>query len=106
MFDVEAFVKEKWPKGLPLRCREKDRKDGDSEAAIMYFGGDFKLLWNPDNAAETEAARVAFESLRDKGFQAFKVEGERGDKGDQLPRAKFDPRVGKMIMAPAIQGGI
>ena len=64
--------------------------------------GDTKLIWDPGNATEVEAARSTFDSLRAKGFMAYRVTG-LGNKGEVLQR--FDPSVEKMILAPAPRGG-
>lgn len=102
MFDVEAFVREGWPEGLPMRTG-KDAKPGDHELAVMYFGGDFKLIWDPANHEETEAARASYKRLKEKGFAGFKVTGKDAEKGEQIK--DFDPEAGRLIMAPPVRGG-
>lgn len=65
--------------------------------------GDTRVMWDPDNADEVEAARAAFDKLRgEKKFVAYKV-AEPGDKGEVI--REFDPQAGKIILAPPMVGG-
>lgn len=72
------------------------------ELRIMGHEGDTKVIWDPENTDEVEAAEEQFDKLTDKGFLAFKVKKD-GDKGRKI--TKFDPDTGKIIMAPPIVGG-
>lgn len=73
------------------------------EMAVMdRRAGDVKVIWDPDNEVEVEAARAQFDSLTGKGYMAYAVEA-RGRKGTQI--RTFDPAVEKMILAPALVGG-
>lgn len=73
------------------------------EMAIMdRNAGDLKVIWDPDNEHEVEAAREQFDALRKKGYLAYTV-GERGRKGAQINT--FDPASEKLILAPALVGG-
>jgi hypothetical protein len=74
-----------------------------SEMAIMDRSGDTKLIWDPDNADEVANAKRTFDDLLKKGFMAFKVEGRKGDKGEQIKT--FDPKAEKLILTPAMAGG-
>lgn len=71
--------------------------------ARMDRTGDTKTIWSKDNADEVAAAKAQFDSLRKKGFLAFKVTGARGEKGEQI--TAFDANLGKIILAPPMQGG-
>lgn len=64
--------------------------------------GDLKVMWDPKNEDETEAAEAQFDSLVDKGYKAFSVKKD-GEKGKQI--SKFDSDAGKIIMVPALVGG-
>lgn len=68
----------------------------------MRKAGDTKVIWDPDNDDEVDAAEAQFDSLIDKGFKAFKVKKD-GDKGTQIK--KFKPDLGKIIMVPALVAG-
>jgi len=41
--------------------------------------------------------------LRGKGFSAFLVTGAKGEQGEQI--REFDPKAGRIILIPALQGG-
>jgi hypothetical protein len=73
------------------------------EMSILDSTGDTKVVWDPDNDDECDAAEAQFNSLLKKGFAAFEV-GKKGKKTDEVVR-KFDPELGKLIMVPAMQGG-
>jgi len=73
------------------------------EMAIQDASGDTKIMWSKDNEDEVEVARETFNKLIKKGFAAFRVEGKKGDKGEQI-RA-FDPDAERLIMIPQLAGG-
>lgn len=72
------------------------------ELAEMNKTGDTKSQWDRNNAAEVAAARATFDTLRGKGFAAYKLTGD-GSRGEQL--LTFDPAAERIIMVPAFQGG-
>ena len=65
--------------------------------------GDTKIMWDSDKEEEVETARSTFEKLVGKGYAAFKVKNEKGDKGEQI--RKFDPCLERMILIPQLRGG-
>lgn len=69
----------------------------------VITAGDTKLIWDSDNKDEIDSARETFERLTKKGYSAFLVEG-KGDKGERMK--KFDPNAEKIILVPAMQGGV
>jgi hypothetical protein len=69
--------------------------------SILDPTGDTRIAWSPGNADEVEAARTMFNTFKDKGYLAYRVEGN--DKGSVIRR--FDPQVGDIIMSPQMQGG-
>jgi hypothetical protein len=73
------------------------------EMSILGRTGDTKIIWNPENEAEVEAAREHFNALRAKHMLAFSVK-RNGDKGEQI--TEFDPEAKSIILAPQIRGGI
>lgn len=73
------------------------------EMSILDSTGDTKVMWDPDNQDECEAAEAQFNSLKKKGYTAFEV-GNKGKKSDEQIET-FDPELGKMIMVPAMRGG-
>lgn len=72
------------------------------ELRIMGSKGDTKVIWDPDNEDEVEAAEEQFDNLMAKDFLAFKVKKD-GEKGSKIK--KFDPDAGKIIMTPPLAGG-
>ena len=73
------------------------------EMSILNHEGDTKVIWDPKNDDECEAAEEQFDSLMEKGFTAFEV-GAKGKKTKRVVK-EFDPDLGKLIMVPALQGG-
>lgn len=69
---------------------------------VLDRTGDTRTQWNPNNPDEVALARETFESLRKKGYFAFRVLGN-GDKGEQI--REFDPAAGSIILAPQLVGG-
>lgn len=72
------------------------------ELAIISAEGDTKVMWDPTNDDETEAAEAQFDRLVKKGFTAFSVKKD-GEKGKKI--SKFDAEAGKIIMVPKMVGG-
>jgi len=70
--------------------------------AIISNEGDTKVIWDPENSDEIEAAEAQFDALVKKGFTAFRVK-KNGDQGKKI--TDFDPDAGKIIMVPKIVGG-
>ena len=58
------------------------------ELRVVDPTGDSKLIWDPKNEEEVEAAENMFDELMEKHFQAFTVKKD-GSKGRMLK--KFDP---------------
>ena len=72
--------------------------------AKMGEEGDTKVMWDKDNPAEVEAARVQFETLTKKHrYLAFRAEGKKGEKGEQI--REFDPDAERIILVPPMVGG-
>ena len=64
--------------------------------------GDTKTTWNPDNEDETAAAKATYETLKKKGYQAFRTTSS-GEKSTRLE--SFDPKAGVILMVPQLKGG-
>lgn len=77
-------------------------KDGKGMMHILDKTGDTKVIWDSKNADEVDAAEAQFDSLRSKGFIAYKV-NKKGDKGEVI--TTFDPTAEKIILSPPIVGG-
>jgi hypothetical protein len=73
------------------------------ELSVLGREGDTKVIWNRSNADEVENARRTFKDLRDKGFTAYSVTGEKGEKGSII--YNFDPNAERIIMVPRVAGG-
>lgn len=72
------------------------------ELCVMDRTGDTKMIWNPNNTDEVEAAQATFDRLKKKGYLAYKVTAG-GEKGEVITR--FDASAEKIIMAPPVVGG-
>lgn len=72
------------------------------ELSWLSKEGDTKVIWDPKNEDEVEAAEAQFDALIDKGFAAYKVKKD-GSKGRKI--SQFDEKAGKIIMVPAVMGG-
>lgn len=72
------------------------------ELLILDETGHSKSIWDTSDSAQVEAAKATFNSLKDKGYIAYKV-ADNGDKGEIMH--SFDAHAGKMIMSPPIVGG-
>jgi hypothetical protein len=91
--------------GIPaLQVMDLDwpEQAGHGMIAVMSNGGDHKQMWDSRNEVEVEAARVTFETLREKGYIAYTVNKE-GNKGEII--REFDPAAEKIILSPPMQGG-
>lgn len=64
--------------------------------------GDTKLIFDPDNPDEVEAAEVQFNDLVAKGFTAYEVEKD-GSQGSKMK--KFKAKAGRIILVPKLKGG-
>ena len=64
--------------------------------------GDTKVIWDPENKDEVDAAKAQFKTLKAKGFQAYEVK-KGGEKGK--PMSEFDSEAAMIIMIPKIAGG-
>lgn len=76
---------------------------GQSVMAVMNTDGDKKTIWNRANTVEVEAARKEFKHFKDSGYIAYKVQGEKGERGEVL--SEFDPQAERIIFAPPMRGG-
>lgn len=72
------------------------------EMRTLAAQGDIKSIWDPKNDEECEAAEEQFDTLIEKGYNAFKV-GRTGKKGVKID--EFDRDAGKIILVPPLAGG-
>jgi hypothetical protein len=72
------------------------------ELRTLNETGDTKVIWDPDNSDEVNAAKAQFETLKKKKFTAYSVK-KGGEKNKQI--SEFDPDAGMIIMVPQIVGG-
>jgi len=73
------------------------------ELAILSAEGDTKVIWDPSNNDESEAAKCQFDMLIGKGFNIFKVGKNHEKTGGAIK--KFPKTAGKLIAVPKIVGG-
>jgi ribosomal protein L19E len=71
--------------------------------AKMRKSGDSKVIWDPYNDDEVEAAEAQFDVLIDKGFKAYRVDKKGEKTGKPIKRFKSD--IGRLIMVPSLAGG-
>lgn len=72
------------------------------EMSILDETGDTKIVWDEDTPAEVESARNSFDTMKRKGYVAYRV-NKKGDQGEVMDR--FDPSAEKMILSPQMKGG-
>lgn len=65
--------------------------------------GDQKVMWDADSEDEVDAARTTFRTLTGKGYLAYKAEGKKGERGQQI--REFDPDAERIILVRPHQGG-
>ena len=65
--------------------------------------GDQKVMWDSSVPDEVDAARATFDSLKKKGYLAYRAEGKKGEKGEQI--RTFDPDAERIILVKPHQGG-
>ena len=72
------------------------------ELIVMDITGDTKTVWNADRPEEVEAAKAQFDSLKKKGYIAYKVD-KKGEKGEIM--REFDSKAESVILSPPMRGG-
>jgi hypothetical protein len=87
---------------LANEVEELELPEGAHVLQYMSDEGDSRIIWDPANHDEVDAARRTFDDLTKKGYQAYEVRrgGERGQRVRQ-----FDPSLERLILAPATVGG-
>lgn len=78
-------------------------KPKTGEMAIMGKEGDTKHIWDKTKPVEVEAAKQLFDTFIKKGYTAYSVAGEKGDKDKQV--REFDPNAERYIFVPPVQAG-
>lgn len=73
------------------------------EMRVLDSTGDTKIIWDPDNDDEVDAAKSQFEILKEKGFSIFKVGKDHEKTGGKLK--SFPKAAAKLIAVPALVGG-
>jgi hypothetical protein len=87
---------------LANEAEEFDLPVGKGLLQYMSDEGDTRVIWDPDNPDEVDNARRTFTDLVKKGYRAYRVR-RGGEKGEQV--REFDPRMERVILAPATVGG-
>lgn len=88
---------------METQTSTESQKPRKLEMAVMGKEGDTKHIWDKSKPAEVEAARDLFNSLTKKGYTAYSVAGEKGDKDKQI--REFDPNAERIIFVPPVQAG-
>ena len=74
------------------------------EMRILSAEGDTKVIWDPENDDECDAAEAQFNKLKKAGFTAFEVDKKgKAKKSNRVD--EWDPELGKLIMVPQARGG-
>jgi len=73
------------------------------EMRVLNGTGDSKVIWDPENDDEVDAAKCQFDMLLKKDFRIFKVGKDHEKTGGALK--KFPASAGKLIAIPKIVGG-
>ncbi len=73
------------------------------QMSVMGKEGDTKIIWDRKKVEEVEHAKKSFDEFRKKGYAAYKVTGEKGEKGEVL--YSFNPDAERIIFAPPMVGG-
>ncbi len=66
--------------------------------------GDTRIMWDPRDEDEIDAARAAFNAAKARGMVAYAV-GEGGNPNTGEVIRDFDPAKGKIIMMKQLVGG-
>lgn len=73
------------------------------EMRLMGVAGDTTLLWDPENAEETQKAKETWdEFVKGHRFGGFRIDVD-AEPGEQV--FEFDPKARKLIVAPPLAGG-
>jgi hypothetical protein len=72
------------------------------QAITLDTTGHSTTTWDPNVPAEVEAAEEHFDTMIDKGYRAFHIEGSSGQ-GRRMDR--FDPAAAKVMFVPQLRGG-
>ncbi len=70
---------------------------------IDHRAGDVKIMWDRTKTDEVEAAQATFDKLIKKGYAAFLVKDNDGNKGEKI--TKFDAKAERIIMVSPMAGG-
>jgi hypothetical protein len=65
--------------------------------------GDQRVMWDADHTEEVAAARDTFDRLVKAGYLAYRAEGKKGERGEQI--RKFDAAAERIILVRPHQGG-
>ena len=70
---------------------------------IDHRAGDVKLMWDRTKTDEVEIAQASFDKLIKKGYAAFLVKDNDGNKGEKI--TKFDANAERIILIAPMAGG-
>lgn len=82
-----------------------EREPDEKKFIVMQVpdeSGHNETSWDPNDTDEVAGAKSYFESMKKKGFAAFRVE-EGGRRGEQMH--DFEPRAGRIIFSKPMKGG-
>lgn len=74
----------------------------DGEICCMNKHGDTPLRWRRGVGVEVDAARAHFDTLKGKGYAAYK-ETAGGERGEII--RSFDVNAERIVMVPPVSGG-
>lgn len=70
---------------------------------VMDETGDTAYGWDPNDVIDVELAKKQFDTMRGKGYAAFKTDGEGGKTG--RPVTTFDAHAAEYVYIKPLQGG-
>lgn len=94
---------------LPWVRGDKPKPEGFSPKThgvieiIDHRAGDVKVIWDRTNADQTAACEAMFNTLLKKGYAAFLIKDNDGNKGEKI--TKWDPNAERVMMVAPMAGG-
>lgn len=89
-----------WQMATEIRQEAEQSYTGVIEA--MDLSGDSKIYWDRGKMGEVAAAEKSFDTLKEKGYVAFRLNSD-GSTGEQI--REFDPNAERIVMRPPLAGG-
>jgi hypothetical protein len=89
--------------GTAAPLAEIEVPEGHGLMSTLGRSGDVRAMWDRKNKDEVAAARRQFEDLTGRGYMAYRAEGKKGERGEQI--REFDPKAERIILVKPLAGG-